>query len=176
MAVTWTDERIELLRKLYDDGLSCGQIAQRLRGVTRNAVIGKVHRLGFPLRGHEHNSVHSTRKRAIRKTRAANPPVNYRFAQRRSSALPAPTDPLPPPHETDIARVSVNDVTEHQCRWPGRDPAGLVGDTPFFCGAPKIPGLPYCEVHCRRAFQPPKPRQPMAAAPVPATTPVLEVA
>jgi len=45
--MAWTDERVELLKKLWADGLSASQIAGRLGGVTRNAVIGKVHRLGL---------------------------------------------------------------------------------------------------------------------------------
>ena len=45
--MTWTDERVELLKKLWADGLSASQIAAELGGVTRNAVIGKVHRLGL---------------------------------------------------------------------------------------------------------------------------------
>ena len=44
---TWTDERVELLKKLWIDGLSASQIATELGNVTRNAVIGKVHRLGL---------------------------------------------------------------------------------------------------------------------------------
>ena len=43
----WTEERVELLKKLWVEGLSASQIAGRLGGVTRNAVIGKVHRLGL---------------------------------------------------------------------------------------------------------------------------------
>ena len=45
--MAWTDERVELLKKLWSEGLSASQIAGRLGGVTRNAVIGKVHRLGL---------------------------------------------------------------------------------------------------------------------------------
>src|ERR1700712_5772512 len=45
--MTWTDERVELLKKLWSDGLSASQIANELGGVTRNAVIGKVHRLSL---------------------------------------------------------------------------------------------------------------------------------
>ena len=45
--MTWTDERVELLKKLWTDGLSASQIATELGGVTRNAVIGKVHRLSL---------------------------------------------------------------------------------------------------------------------------------
>jgi hypothetical protein len=43
----WTDERVELLKKLWQEGLSASQIAKALGGVTRNSVIGKVHRLGL---------------------------------------------------------------------------------------------------------------------------------
>jgi GcrA cell cycle regulator len=46
-AGAWTDERVELLKKLWNDGLSASQIAGELGNVTRNAVIGKVHRLGL---------------------------------------------------------------------------------------------------------------------------------
>ena len=45
--MSWTDERVELLKKLWTDGLSASQIAGQLGGVTRNAVIGKVHRLSL---------------------------------------------------------------------------------------------------------------------------------
>jgi GcrA cell cycle regulator len=45
--MSWTDERVETLKKLWTDGLSASQIAAELGGITRNAVIGKVHRLGL---------------------------------------------------------------------------------------------------------------------------------
>ena len=45
--MSWTDDRVELLKKLWADGLSASQIAGELGGITRNAVIGKVHRLGL---------------------------------------------------------------------------------------------------------------------------------
>ncbi|HEY4403401.1 MAG TPA: GcrA family cell cycle regulator, partial [Xanthobacteraceae bacterium] len=45
--MTWTEERVESLKKLWGEGLSASQIAAELGGITRNAVIGKVHRLGL---------------------------------------------------------------------------------------------------------------------------------
>ena len=51
--MNWTDERVELLKKLWSDGLSASQIAAELGGITRNAVIGKVHRLGLSGRANE---------------------------------------------------------------------------------------------------------------------------
>src|ERR1700751_4052641 len=47
LGMTWTDERVETLKKLWTEGLSASQIAAELGGITRNAVIGKVHRLGL---------------------------------------------------------------------------------------------------------------------------------
>src|SRR6056297_4364671 len=46
-AMSWSDERVELLKKMWGEGQSASQIAKELGGVTRNAVIGKVHRLGL---------------------------------------------------------------------------------------------------------------------------------
>ena len=46
--MNWTDERVEKLKKLWAEGLSASQIAAQLGGVSRNAVIGKVHRLNLP--------------------------------------------------------------------------------------------------------------------------------
>jgi len=63
--MSWTDERVELLKKLWADGLSASQIAAELGGITRNAVIGKVHRLGLSGRAKSTSSA-STRPRKAR--------------------------------------------------------------------------------------------------------------
>jgi len=65
--MAWNDERVELLKKLWADGLSASQIAGRLGGVTRNAVIGKVHRLGLSGRAT------TSRMKSHRPARAASP-------------------------------------------------------------------------------------------------------
>lgn len=49
--MSWTDERVETLKEMWNEGMSASQIAKALGGVTRNAVIGKVHRLGLSNRG-----------------------------------------------------------------------------------------------------------------------------
>ncbi|MDO8353313.1 MAG: GcrA family cell cycle regulator, partial [Aestuariivirga sp.] len=68
----WTDERVELLKKLWTEGHSASQIAARLgMGVTRNAVIGKVHRLNLSGRV---TQPRSTEPRAPRKTREPSHP------------------------------------------------------------------------------------------------------
>jgi GcrA cell cycle regulator len=123
----WSDERVELLKKLWSEGLSASQIAAELGGITRNAVIGKVHRLGLS-------------------GRAKSP----------SSAAPRPLDIEPEPEliENIIPlgqRCSILELSEDKCHWPIGDPG-----TPefFFCGGKTIEGLPYCGYHSRVAYQP----------------------
>ena len=72
--MSWTDERVETLKKLWADGLSASQIAAELGGITRNAVIGKVHRLGLSGRA---KSPSSAAPRP-RKARAHSPHVARR--------------------------------------------------------------------------------------------------
>ena len=162
---TWDDDKVALLKNLYREGLSCGQIATRI-GTTRNAVIGKVHRLGLPLRG-------ATTLRVTGSRNGKKNAARWRslIAKRRSPApVAAPrfsTEPLPPPHEIDIPRIKTADLEDHHCRWPCGDPR----EPDFgFCGKDKILGLPYCEPHARRAFAPPQARNRL---PVPRPTPAI---
>ena len=96
--MSWTDERIELLRKLWLEGLSASQIARELaNGISRNAVIGKVHRLGMSGR------VKTAAPASVRpKVKTARPVVHQRMSapmmhgnlalksQPREAPLPAP--------------------------------------------------------------------------------------
>src|SRR5512147_1928279 len=84
----WTDERVELLKKLWQDGLSASQIAKQLGGVTRNAVIGKVHRLGLAGRA-------TPSRPAKRPVRASRPRIVGATAPRIRPAISAPATPMP---------------------------------------------------------------------------------
>lgn len=164
----WNDERVELLKKLWTEGLSASQIAGRLGQVTRNAVIGKVHRLGLSGRATTSRmKSHRPRPRAAAAKRLAKP----RFAQVGNTALralyQADTEPYVPPVEELVIplaeRKSIETLLECDCRWPIGDPQ----EAEFhFCGKKKVAGLPYCEFHARRAFQPPQPRRRDRADPV----------
>jgi len=159
--MAWNDERVELLKKLWSEGLSASQIAGRLGGVTRNAVIGKVHRLGLSGRATT-SRIKSHRPR----TRVANARriAKSRFAQVGNPALRAlyhpEAEPFVPSAEELVIpmneRKSIQTLGECSCRWPIGDPQ--MSDF-HFCGKNKVPGLPYCEFHARRAFQPPQPRR-----------------
>lgn len=152
--MSWTDERVAILTKLWSDGLSCSQIAARLGDVTRNAVIGKITRLGLPGR----KALFRTTAQAPRKRRSRERNnLNIWGKPRPYNQLrPEPYVPLPqpviPPHE----RKPLVALTETCCRWPIGDPKD---DPDFgFCPAKAVPGLPYCEAHASIAYQTPTPR------------------
>ncbi|MDP4004969.1 GcrA family cell cycle regulator [Methylobacterium sp. NEAU K] len=157
--LSWTDDRVALLRRLWEDGQSASKIAAQLGGVTRNAVIGKVHRLGLAgrARGVEEapavtpaaTAVEIETALAVVETQAPEPVAIL-------SHRPAPTFPVPAPTPEPVAlsvseRVTIMDLREAMCRWPLGDPT-----TPEFrfCGARSITGLPYCTHHAEIAYQP----------------------
>lgn len=167
--MSWKDPaRVELLKKLWADGLSCSIIAARLGGVTRNAVIGKVSRLGLTGRITTHRQ--PTRpKAAMRRARIAGLQRAKLFLSpvqklKGEPFVPQP-EPVIPPHERQPILVRKDDglhandaLTPESCRWP----CGDVGDADFgFCGHTKVPGLPYCAPHARIAFNAtnPQPRK-----------------
>jgi len=158
----WNDERVELLKKLWGEGLSASQIATRLGGVTRNAVIGKVHRLGLSGRATT-SRMKSHRPRARAAATAKRVVAKSRFATIGNPALRALYQPeaLPLPVVEELViplaeRKSIQTLVECSCRWPIGDPQHADF---HFCGKGKVPGLPYCEFHARRAFQPPQVRR-----------------
>ncbi len=150
--MSWTDERIEDLRRMWAEGLSASQIAGALGGVSRNAVIGKIHRLGLSGRV-------KTPSRAARKSPARAPSAGAprTVAQPRvmavgSAAVKIAERPEPAPVTVaDVVPfsggVSFLDLKPGQCRWPIGDPSS---DDFRFCGA-KTDGI-YCEAHCKVAF------------------------
>lgn len=148
----WTDERVETLKKLWQDGLSASQIAKKLGGVTRNAVIGKVHRLGLSGRATPSKPARPVFK-APRPPRAIAQPV----APRRMTQVPViagvlSTDLIAPARYVDEAPGSATVLTlgAHMCKWPIGDPES---DGFTFCGRRQSDG-PYCVEHARVAYQP----------------------
>ena len=163
--MVWNDDRVEQLKKLWADGLSASQIAAQLGEVTRNAVIGKVHRLGLATRASS-NRTNSSRLRlrqaqprraaAQQRQRASNV-GNTAFRQMLESDLAQGAVPHVEEIEIPLGeRKTLQQLTEGMCRWPIGDPQ--LADF-HFCGRNKVTGLPYCEHHARRAYQPPQPRR-----------------
>jgi GcrA cell cycle regulator len=140
----WTEERVALLQRLWGQGYSASQIASQLEGVSRNAVIGKIHRLGK-----------QTGPKAPRPRR----PFAATTARRRSASevrrAPAPADwGAPPRHRSVFAEApglaTCTTLKAHMCRWPIGDP----DDAGFsFCGQPAEGSRPYCQGHARLAYK-----------------------
>ena len=139
----WTDERVEQLRSLWTEGLSASQIARVLGGVTRNAVIGKVHRLGLAGR--------ASPSRAERPRLPSAPKV-----QARAQSPAQPVVEEDPVILDDGSFATVLTINDRMCRWPIGDPS----ENEFhFCGRKPKNGSPYCEAHARKAYQPQQARR-----------------
>ena len=158
--MTWTDERVEILKRRWAEGLSASQIAAELGGITRNAVIGKVHRLGLSGRAKSPSSAaprprkpraHSQMLRVSRPTVRGNTALAHAYEY---DAEPEPEliDNIIPLGQ----RRSLLELTEETCRWPIGDPGSADF---FFCGGQTLTSLPYCAYHSRVAYQPPNARR-----------------
>lgn len=153
----WNDERVELLKRLWADGLSASQIAKQLGGVTRNAVIGKVHRLG--LAGRAAPSRPAKRPVPIARVKPAvaiqpEPRPVEPVAEAIEVPPARPAQAVPGAAARTAARgdmIGVLQLGPHMCKWPIGDP----GDPDFgFCGAQSLPGGVYCAEHAAVAYQP----------------------
>ena len=180
--MSWTDERVARLAKLWAEGLSASQIAADLGGVTRNAVIGKVHRLG--LSGRAKPAGKSTsgprRKPAARTANSAtgrgngsgggggakyartqqptrtvgNTVIKVDFEAEEEAAFePKPVEDLVAPKSRELTLLQLSEST---CKWPTGDPT-MPGFS--FCGHSTSDDKPYCEFHNKLAFQPPSERR-----------------
>ena len=133
----WTDEQVEELKRLWDQGLTTGEIGKAL-GVSKNAVVGKAHRLGLngrpsPIRRNEDEA-----------SASAEGTNNVKEAKKTCKAAAQKTA------EKEKKKLfTVNDLTSTSCRWPVGDPK----DEDFhFCGKESLPDKPYCAEHAAIAY------------------------
>lgn len=124
-ANAWTEERLQKLRELWDEGLSITQIGDAL-GVSRNAIAGKAHRMGLPKRPS---------------------PISKTASEAKKPAKPKPiAEPDNLPLRLELRRLQ---WSRSKCCWPTGDPK-LTGFS--FCGKAVVPGKPYCLPHCEEAY------------------------
>ncbi len=153
--MSWTDERVERLSKLWMEGRSASRIAAELgNGVSRNAVIGKIHRLGLSGRTPPPGSGEIHRERPKVVARPEPRVLGPGEAARGSAAKPFGSPTTVSANEVVIPlanRVTIMDLREAMCRWPLGDPTSAEFR---FCGCHAAGGMPYCTAHARVAFQP----------------------
>lgn len=165
--MSWTDERVELLRKLWSEGFSASQVAAELgAGITRNAVIGKIHRLGLAERAKTAVSSRPRIAKAPRQAQQQRSTMAVPITNGNTALLYAPQALVvarPRPEEEVVIpmseRVTLMELRESMCRWPMGDPT-----LPEFrfCGGPSpVGGGPYCSYHARVAYQPSQERRRM---------------
>ena len=145
LAQTWTDERLELLKSGFADGLSCREIAATI-GVSRNAVIGKISRLN--LKRDKDRMVRTGRPERSGEARPRGAP---RLRQILLRAYPSASDAAvvkEPIHNGHTC--SLIELGKDTCRWPISTPGA---DDFCFCGNPPLGGLPYCAGHSRLAYR-----------------------
>lgn len=167
--MAWTEDRVATLTKLWGDGLSASQIAKQLGGVTRNAVIGKVHRLGLSGRSKPSKpkpAQTATRRPSKPKTAPRTASTARKTPSKSSAATATATAPakpkmVPQPASLDApleakplkdgSYATILTLTDHMCKWPIGDPTA---DEFRFCGRKTDPDEPYCKAHSMVAYQP----------------------
>ncbi len=177
--MNWTDERVDLLRKLWGEGLSASQIAAQIGGVSRNAVIGKVHRMKLSNQGRA--AAPGTQKKTTVEVEVPQPAASSQGSQTAAraavaaaavmrpvttsvgaTALQAEFDaepiirPVMRPAADNVVvpisrRLRLVQLTERTCKWPNGDP---LAEDFSFCGNDCGENGPYCRYHARIAFQP----------------------
>ena len=177
MTPPWPPERVAQLRALYRIGLSASAIAEKLGGgLSRNAVIGKMHRLGLtlgarPCRVRSRGGTPGRPPKAprtpfkppvapVRPVQPWKPPVGCQVPE---PAVSPPTVPLSPPEPGygPVTILGLRDGTIRQCRWP----LGLPSAEMLYCGAATVNGSSWCPHHHARVWQRvPAKRQRMEAA------------
>ena len=140
--MAWTDEKVEILTQLWGKGHSASEIARIIGDVSRNAVIGKAHRLGLSGRPKTASSssspVVAKPKPVVRRRTPVEKPRPVFIA------------------EGPIIGAGILDLTERMCRWPIGDPKS----SDFkFCGRKVATGCTYCSEHASMAYQPPQSRR-----------------
>lgn len=152
---TWTPERVALLKQLWTDGCSGLEISQRFgHGLSRCAVLGKVHRLKLPKRNGPDNESHRINGRIEARRKRKPTPRDQLGIGKAAHIAPlaakrADPLPMPPPDPLSACSVKFEALEAHHCRFPtgeGRDRT--------FCGCNTIPGTSWCAHHHARVFKP----------------------
>ena len=162
--MSWTDERVERLKELLLEGLSASQIAAELGEVTRNAVIGKLHRLGLSKndKTKSGNDTPDSECEPCPPTHAkqtndcdpdSSPAVDDISVKSVKKKPVSPHIAFQPENEVIIPisrKLKLLELTEQTCKWPNGDPAT---DDFYFCGEKPCGNGPYCEYHSKLALQ-----------------------
>jgi GcrA cell cycle regulator len=139
--MSWTEEKVDKLRELWSKGHTASQIAEMLGDTTRNAVIGKAHRLNLEERAPS-KAVKTERKTSNKNQTKIRPSVS-RKSKFQSILLDKNFEAEKP--------TSLENLTDQTCKWPVGHPDE---ESFYFCGRTPVDNFPYCKLHVLYAFQP----------------------
>ena len=140
--MSWTRDREEKLKELWKKGHTASQIAEILGETTRNAVIGKAHRLKLAARAPA-KGVKAEKKQVLTNKEVKNEKFISRKARFKSILLDKNFEPESP--------KTLEQLEDKNCRWP----IGHPDEKDFyFCGRTPVEGFSYCKLHVLYAFQP----------------------
>jgi GcrA cell cycle regulator len=140
--MSWTDKRVNKLKDLWTKGHTASQIAGMLGETTRNAVIGKAHRLNLEERAPSKNKS-SSEKKEISKLQPKLRGSVSRKSKFNSILLDKNFEPENP--------TALEHLTDQTCKWPSGHPDE---ENFYFCGRKPEDAFPYCKLHVLYAFQP----------------------
>jgi GcrA cell cycle regulator len=140
--MSWTEQKVEKLRELWTKGLTASEIAGLLGDTTRNAVIGKAHRLDLEERAPSKSKSNSEKKNVI-KSQPKLSVTASRKSKFNSILLDKNFEPEKP--------TSLENLTDQTCKWPSGHPDE---ENFYFCGRKPVEAFPYCKLHVLYAFQP----------------------
>ena len=139
--MSWTPEKEKKLRELWKKGLSASQIAGLFENTTRNAVIGKAHRLNLEARNTSRKSEIKISKQIINSSENKNQKLG-RKAKFKALLLDKNFEKENP--------IKFYEITDKTCRWPIGHPHE---SNFYFCGRTPMEKFPYCKLHVLYAFQ-----------------------
>ena len=142
----WDETREAKLKELWEKGHTASQIAELLGGTTRNAVIGKAHRL--KLAGRVQSKKPEKEKRQVDSGLSKEEKYISRRSRFKSLLLDKDFEPENP--------KKLEELTDNNCRWPMGHPDQ---ENFYFCGRKPIEGFSYCKLHILYAFQPKNPKE-----------------
>ena len=145
--MSWTTERERKLKELWKKGHTASQIAEMIGNTTRNAVIGKAHRLNLQARA-------SSKKQSV-KANVENNNTQEIKTQKMGRKAKFKALLLDKNFEQENPK-KLEELTDQTCRWPIGHP---YEKNFYFCGRKPLEKFPYCKLHVLYAFQPKNPKE-----------------